>query len=144
MRDIINNDHQFLPNTNRSVVSLLAIQTFSCSSINYCPSLSEIYLASNVAALDSNSRSPLIGIVSSVSSTQRIHKVGTAIEVRSCSALTGGEGEDRDREGPGSGLAVTAKGRQRFKILRVDRQQAGLTYATVRFLSDAVPCVSAT
>eukprot|EP01036_Dinobryon_divergens_P025937 gene25938-34536_t len=116
VRDIITNDHQFLPNTN-----------------------------SNVAALDCNSKSPLIGIVSFVSSSQRIHKVGTAIEVRSCSAWTGGEGEDRegdrdrDREGPGSGLAVTAKGRQRFKILRVGRQQAGLTYATVRFLSDASP-----
>ena len=72
--------------------------------------------------------------------------MGTAIEVRSsCSASsTGGEEEYRegDREvGPRVGLAVTAKGRQRFEILRVERQQAGLTYATVRFLSDAVPCV---
>lgn len=78
-------------------------------------------------------RSPLIGIVSFLS---RMHKVGTAIEIRSCSASSA-DGADSD------GLTITAKGRQRFEILRVARQQAGLAYATVRFLSDAVPCVSA-
>ena len=69
-----------------------------------------------------------------------MHKVGTAIEIRSCSASST-EGSDRDRDR--DGLIITAKGRQRFEILRVTRQQADLAYATVRFLSDAVPCVSA-
>ena len=69
-----------------------------------------------------------------------MHKVGTAIEIRSCSASSA-EGSDRDRDR--DGLTITAKGRQRFEILRVTRQQADLAYATVRFLSDAVPCVSA-
>lgn len=69
-----------------------------------------------------------------------MHKVGTAIEIRSCSASSA-EGSDRDRDR--DGLIITAKGRQRFEILRVTRQQADLAYATVRFLSDAVPCVSA-
>ena len=71
-----------------------------------------------------------------------MHKVGTAIEIRSCSASSA-EGSDRDRDRDRDGLIITAKGRQRFEILRVTRQQADLAYASVRFLSDAVPCVSA-
>lgn len=70
---------------------------------------------------------PLLGIVTATQ--QKIYSVGTAIEIRSYQSNILDNGVEE--------LLITAKGRRRFRIKRIQRQLTSITYAHVEFYSES-------
>ncbi len=77
-----------------------------------------------------------LGVVNAAWLTRSVFPQGTTIEVRSKSRRSGAAVANRSESD--EELVLTSKGRHRFKILKL-RRQRGVTFATVRIQSEAVP-----